>query len=96
MRSLFTMLRDQLHGLWLQVREQGDEGGYLSLLRPVAPYAGPEALSPLAMVAVMLGMALSSGLAIAALGVLFLALLVLHFLLTEVLGLTIEVSPVAF
>jgi hypothetical protein len=96
MNSLFTMLREQLHGLWQQVREQGDEQGYLPLLRPVARYAGPDALSPITMFAVMLGIVASSGVALAALGVFLLALLVLYFLFTEVLGLTIEVKPLNF
>jgi hypothetical protein len=96
MSSLFTILREQLHGLWQQVRERGDERGYLPLLRPVAPYAGPEALSPITLFAVMLGIVASSGVALAALGVLLLALLVLYFLFTEVLGLTIEVKPLNF
>jgi hypothetical protein len=95
MNSLFTMLRGQLTGLWQEVRKRGDES-YLRLLRPVAPYAGPEALSPVTMVGVMLGIVLSSGVALAALGVLLLALLVLYFLFTEILGLTIEVNPLAF
>ena len=95
MNSLFAMLREQLYGLWQQVRARGDER-YLPWLRPVAPYAGPEALSPATMVGVMLGIVLSSGVALAALGVLLLALLVLYFLFTEVLGLTIEVKPLNF
>lgn len=95
MNSLFTMLRERIYGLWQEVRERSG-GSYLPLLRPVAPYAGPEALSPLTMLGVMLGIAVSSGVALAALGVLLLALLVLYFLFTEVLGLTIEVNPLAF
>ncbi|HSD10616.1 MAG TPA: hypothetical protein VLF14_06515 [Candidatus Binatia bacterium] len=95
MNSLFTMLREQLYGLWQGLRERGDDG-YLPLLRPVGPYAGPEALSPVTMLGVMLGIVLSSGVALAALGVLLLALLVLYFLFTEVLGLTLEVNPLAF
>jgi hypothetical protein len=96
MSSLFTILREQLYGLWQQVRERGAEQGYLPLLRPVAPYAGPEALSPVTMLGVMLGIVVSCGVALAAFGVLLLALLVLYFLFTEVLGLTIEVKPLSF
>ncbi len=96
MSSLFTMLWEQLHGLWQQLRERGDARGVLPLLRPVGPYAGPEALSPITMLAVMLGILASSGVALAALGVLLLALLVLYFLFTEVLGLTVEVKPLSF
>lgn len=96
MNSLFTVLRDQVYGLWQQFREQGDQQGHLPLLRPVARYAGPEPFSPLVMVGVLLGVVISSGVAFAAATVLLVALLVLHFLLTEVLGLTIEVRPLNF
>jgi len=96
MNPLFTALRDQIYGLWQQVRERGNEQGYLPLLRPVAPYTGPAALSPLTMVGVLIGIAVTCGVALAAFGVLLLASLALYFLFTEVLGLTIEVKPIAF
>lgn len=93
MNSLFTLLKDQLLEIWKQIRAEGAETGYLPLLRPVAPYAGPPVLSPLSMLGVLLGLMVTSGLAIAALGVLVVALLALYLLLSEVLGITIEVKP---
>ena len=90
MSSLFTLLRDQVYDVWRQIRAQTDES-VLPLLRPVAPYAGPQALSPVAMLGVLLALVVTSGFALAAFGVLLLASLVLYFLFTEVLGLTIEV-----
>ena len=90
MSSLFTLLRDQVYDVWRQIRAQTDES-VLPLLRPVAPYAGPQALSPIAMLGVLLALVVTSGFALAAFGVLLLASLVLYFLFSEVLGLTIEV-----
>ena len=93
MKSLFTFLADQIAELWKQIREEGAEIGFLPLLRPVAPYNPPELLSPVALLGVLLGLVITSGLAIASLGVLLVALLALYMLLTEVLGITIEIRP---
>lgn len=93
MKSLFTLLADQIAELWKQVQEESTEMGFLPLLRPVAPYDPPALLSPLAMLGVLLGLVVTSGLAIASLGMLLLALLGLYLLLTEVLGITIELRP---
>jgi hypothetical protein len=91
MSSLFTLLRDQVYDLWRQIRSQTGDESVLPLLRPVAPYAGTGALSPLTMLGTLLALAITSGIALGAFGVLLLASLVLYFLFTEVLGLTIEV-----
>jgi hypothetical protein len=91
MSSLFTLLRDQLYDVWRQVRAQSDDESVLPLLRPVAPYTGPRALSPLTMLGTLLALVVTTGIALGAFGVLLLASLVLYFLFTEVLGLTIEV-----
>jgi hypothetical protein len=96
MNSLFTILRDEVYGWWRQLREEVEPERYLPLLRPVAPYAAPPALSPVAMLGVLFALVVTSGVAIGALGVLLLASLVLYFLFTEVLGLTIEVRPLPF
>ena len=53
MSSLFTLLRDQVYDVWRQIRAQTDDASVLPLLRPVAPYAGPQALSPVAMLGVL-------------------------------------------
>ncbi|MGH7896889.1 MAG: hypothetical protein ACREQQ_02990 [Candidatus Binatia bacterium] len=95
MNSLFSLLREQVLEIWKQVRG-GDDAGYLPLLRPVAPYAGPPLLSPLATLGALFALVISSGIAVAALGVFLLALLALYLLFTEVLGLTIEVKPFPF
>jgi hypothetical protein len=89
---LYTLLKDHLYALWRRVEE---ETGYLPLLRPVTPYAGPELLSPLTAIGVLIGLAVAAGVAIASLGALLVSLLVFHFLLTEVLGITVEIKPFA-
>jgi hypothetical protein len=90
------MLRDQVYEIWRQIRERGSEIGYLPMLRPIAPYSGPDALSPVTMLGVLLALVVTSGVAFAALGVLMVTSLVLFFLFTEVLGLTIEVRQPPF
>ena len=69
---------------------------YLPLLRPVAPFDGAPMLSPLTMLGVVIALASASGVALAAFGVLLLALLVIHLIFTEVLGITIELRPQPF
>ena len=96
MTSLFTLLRDRVYDVWRQIREQTGEESMLPLLRPVAPYAGPQPMSTFTMLGTLLALAITSGIALAAFGVLLLASLVLYFLFTEVLGLTIEVRPPPF
>lgn len=93
MSSLFSFLSGQIASLWKQLREEGGELGVLPLLQPISPYAGPPLLTPLSAVGVLLGLVVASGVAVAALGVLLVALLALYFLVTEVLGITIEVKP---
>jgi hypothetical protein len=68
----------------------------LPMLRPIGPYAGPGALSPLTTLGVLLALAVTCGVALGAFAVLLLASLVLYLLLTEVLGLEIELRPVPF
>ena len=92
MSPLYTLLKDHLYALWRRVE---GETGYLPLLRPVTPYAGPELLSPLTAIAALIGLAVATGVAIASLGALLVSLLVFHLLLTEVLGITVEIKPFA-
>jgi len=96
MNSLFTLLRDQVYDVWRQIRAQSDDESVLPLLRPIAPYSGPQALSPLTMLGTLLALVVTTGVALGAFGVLLLASLVLYFLFTEVLGLTIEVRQPPF
>jgi hypothetical protein len=91
--SLAEMLGANLRALWRQIREETAAEGLLPLLRPMPPFGGPDALSPLTSLAALLGLAALSGIALGALGVLLVAAIGIHLLLTEVLGITIEVRP---
>lgn len=96
MNSLFTLLKDRLDDLWTELRQASGRAEYLPLLRPVAPYAGPDVISPLTTLGVLLALVVTSGVAVAALGLLLFALLMLYFLLTQVLGISIEIKPLTF
>jgi hypothetical protein len=91
--SVAERLGENLRALWRQIREETATEGLLPLLRPVPPFGGPAALSPLTSLAALLGLAALSGIALGALGVLLVAAIGIHLLLTEVLGITIEVRP---
>ena len=95
MSEWFTAIRDRLGGLWPWA-SFADASSYLPLLRPVAPFDGSAVVSPLTMLGAVIALASASGVALAALGVLLLALLVIHLILTEVLGITIELRPPTF
>ena len=95
MNPLFTMLRDRAYALWQSATFENTVS-YLPLLRPVAPFDAPPLLSPVTMLGVVIALATASGVALAAFGVLLLALLVIHLVFTEVLGITIEIRPLAF
>lgn len=93
MTTFADFLGESVKSLWDQIRDEAGVEGLLPLLRPLPPFDGPEALSPVTSLATLLGLATLSGIALGALGVLFAALLGIHLLLTEVLGITIEVRP---
>lgn len=95
MSEWFTAIRDRLWGLWPS-GSFADASSYLPLLRPVAPFDGSPVVSPLTMLGALIALASASGVALAAFGVLLLALLVIHLVLTEVLGITIELRPPTF
>jgi hypothetical protein len=93
MNPLFDLLKNRLNDLWTELRQAPRTAEVLPLLRPVAPYAGPRLISPFTTLGVLLALVVSSGVAVAALGLLLLALLVLYFLFTEVLGISVEIKP---
>jgi hypothetical protein len=66
------------------------------MLRPIDPHGGSRAPSPFATLGVLLALAVTCGVALGALAMLLLASLVLYLLLTELLGLEIELRPVRF
>ena len=67
--------------------------GFLSLLRPVAPFNQPGFLAPAVTVGALLTFLMLSGVAVTALGALLTALLALYILLVQVFGVTIELHP---
>lgn len=95
MNWLYERLRDRVSELWKATSFE-NPASYLPLLRPVAPFDTPPLLSPLMMLGVLIALASASGVALAAFGVLLLALLVIHLIFTEVLGITIELRPQPF
>lgn len=74
---------------WGEVRT----GDVLPLLRPAPPFDRPGFLSPAVAVGGLIAIIVLSGLAVAALGSLLLALLALYLLLAQVFGLSFEVHP---
>jgi hypothetical protein len=93
MSSLFTIVVGSARDVWERLWNGAPIAGLLPILRPVPPYDGP-ALGPVSALAVFLGLVVTSGVAVGAAAVLVLALLGFHFLVSEVLGITIEVKAV--
>ena len=82
-------LQGVLDAFWGEVNQQG----LLPLLRPVAPFNRPDFLAPAVTIGGLLTFLLLSGVAVAALGALLLALLALYLLLVQVFGVTVELHP---
>jgi hypothetical protein len=95
MNWLYETLRDRAYAIW-QSAPFGEAASYLPLLRPVAPFDTAPLVSPLTALGALVALASASGVALAAFGLLLLALLVIHLVLTEVLGITIEIRPPTF
>ena len=93
MSSIFTIFREQLDSLWAELRSSAGPEGFLPLLRPIPPYDGPSMLSPVTTLATLLGLAVLSGVALGAFGILFACALGIYLIMTEVLGITVEVRP---
>jgi hypothetical protein len=99
-RLTWEALLEGLNEIWFTLRDQmstdaifsGEAARQLARLsRPVEPFNQPEILAPLAGIGgVLLGLVLS-GVALASLGTLVVALLALALLLTRFYGVTLEV-----
>ena len=96
MTSWLGRLYEQAQDLWEQFWEDGEAARLLPMLRPIGRFAGPRALSPFSALGVLLALVATSGVALAAFAVLLVSSLVLYFLLTEVLGLEVELRPTPF
>lgn len=95
MNSLFSTLHDGLQNIWRRVRFENAPSA-LALLRPIAPFSGPDLMAPVVAFGVLVTMTAVCGIALASLVVLVLSLLVLHLICTEILGIRIEVQAPPF
>lgn len=93
MSPLLEELRAQVKRVWQGAAAVAFDEGLLPLLRPVPPYDQPAFLTPAAIAATVIGLAILSGVALGALAALMIALLGLHLLLTEVLGISFAIRP---
>jgi hypothetical protein len=82
-------LRSVADALWGEVRG----GALIPLLQPVPPFDRPGFVSPAVAVGGLIAVVLLSGMAVAGLGALLLALLGLYLVLVELFGLSFEVRP---
>src|SRR5262245_41538185 len=82
--------------IWAVVESFGTEardGGFLRLLRPIAPFNRPAFLAPAVTIGALLTFLALSGMAVTALGALLTALLALYILLVHVFGVRLELHP---
>jgi hypothetical protein len=82
-------LRGVADAFWGEVRR----GELLPLLQPVPPFNQPGFVSPAVAVGGLIAVVLLSGMALAGLGALMLALLGLYLVLVELFGLSFELRP---
>ena len=81
---------------WAVVESFGTEArdrGFLTLLRPIAPFNRPSFLAPAVTIGALLTFLALSGMAVTALGALLTALLALYILLVHVFGVRLELHP---
>jgi hypothetical protein len=93
MGSLLEQIGSQLWGAVSSLTEEARGGNLLSMLRPVAPFNRPALLAPAMTVGALLTFLMLSGVALASMGALLIALLALYILLVQVFGVTIEIHP---
>ena len=82
--------------IWSVVEGFGSEArerGFLTLLRPIAPFNRPAFLAPAVTIGALLTFLALSGVAVTALGALLTALLALYILLVHVFGVRFELHP---
>lgn len=84
----------QLSSMADAVVDEVRANGLMPLFAPAPPFDRPAVLAPIVALGGMLGLALLSGTALAALGGLFLSLLALYVLLVDVFGISVELVPV--
>jgi len=82
-------VKDFVSSLWAEKADQGITG----LLAPVAPYNRSTLLTPVVAAVGVVGVLVLSGVAAASLAAMTTALIAIYFLLTEVFGYDIQLSP---
>jgi hypothetical protein len=87
-------MSDQLRAVAGAVWEEINTNGLMPLLYPVAPFDKPSFLAPAVAIGGLLGLVISSGLALTALGGLLLSLLAAYVLLVDVFGFSLEMRPI--
>ena len=86
---MFTNILQLVQATWVGV---GTVQRWLGFWQPLAG-SGPALLGPFLALSSILALALLTGVAAGALATLIVALLALYLLLTEVLGVTVDVTP---
>jgi len=89
MQDLGSQLWAVAEAFGAEVREQG----FLSFLRPIAPFNRPGFLVPLVTVGALVTFLMLSGVAVTALGAFLAALVALYLLAVQVFGVSIELHP---
>jgi hypothetical protein len=83
----------QMWGAFSAFGEEARGGNLLTMLRPVAPFNRPALLAPAITIGALLTFLMLSGVALASVGALLIALFALYILLVQVFGVTIEIHP---
>jgi hypothetical protein len=89
---MFDYIYGQAKQLIESVREETRDLGLLPLLEPVAPFNRSRLLLPLVIAGSLLSLVFLSGIAIGACAALFTALVGLYLLLSEVFGVSLELT----
>lgn len=89
-----TEITEQLRAVAGAVWDEINTNGLMPLLHPVAPFDRPSFLAPAVAIGGLLGLVVSSGLALTALGGLLLSLLAIYVLLVDVFGFSLEMRPI--
>jgi len=91
--TMLEYVYDQAKQLFEAIREETRERGLMPLLEPVAPFNRSRLLLPLVVAGALTSLVFLSGIAIGAFAALFIALIGLYLLLSEVFGVSMEFNP---
>ena len=89
-----TEMTDQLRAMAGVVWDEINTNGLMPLLHPVAPFDKPSFLAPAFAIGGILGLMVTYGLALTALGGLLLSMLVAYVLLVDFFGFSLEMRPI--